>query len=311
MTCYFPVHGYRAKDGSGKIVSSPAMGYVDLPAVRACGYCSGCRLKNSGEWAMRIVHEAQLHQHNSFVTLTYATEHMPDDWSLHYSHVQDFNKALKSAVRRRLGSAAANAIRFYCAGEYGDKFGRPHWHLIYFGLEVHDKRPVDKNVRGDIIYASDFLSKIWKRGFVSVGSVTYESAFYCARYTMKKIYGDMANDHYEFVVPSTGEIIWRNPEFSKMSLKPGIGKAWFDKFYHTDVYRHDMVVLNGRKLKPPRYYDGQYEIICPDDMARIKVARAKEALKYVDDNTPDRLAVRYAVHKARISRLKRGVDNDT
>ena len=71
--------------------------------------------------------------------------------------------------------------------------------------------------------------------------MTFESAAYVARYIMKKITGRSAGAHYEHVCEQTGEITNRKPEFNKMSLKPGIGQGWYDKF-KDDVYPHDYVV---------------------------------------------------------------------
>lgn len=40
--------------------------HIALP----CGKCIGCRLEQSRQWAVRCVHEMQMHEDNSFVTLT-------------------------------------------------------------------------------------------------------------------------------------------------------------------------------------------------------------------------------------------------
>ena len=39
-----------------------------------------------------------------------------------------------------------------------------------------------------------------------------------------------------------------------MSLKPAIGKRWFDT-YKTDCYPSDFITQKGRKLRVPKYYD--------------------------------------------------------
>jgi hypothetical protein len=55
-----------------------------------CGQCIGCRLEYSRQWAMRCHHEASLHIFNSFITLTYDPEHLPQDGSL--KHLKEFNQ---------------------------------------------------------------------------------------------------------------------------------------------------------------------------------------------------------------------------
>lgn len=87
-----------------------------------------------------------------------------------------------------------------------------------------------------------------------------------------------------------------------MSLKPGLGKGWFDK-YHSDVFPRDEVIINGKKVRPPRYYDSQYEILYPDEMDEVREQRVIKALKTLDDNTPERLYVRETVQKSKLSRL--------
>ena len=64
-----------------------------------------------------------------------------------------------------------------------------------------------------------------------VGDVSFQSAGYVARYSLKKVNGDLAAAHYRRVDPDTGEVFDLVPEFAHMSLKPGIGASWFDRFY--------------------------------------------------------------------------------
>ena len=104
MACYHPMQGYRSaevtKNGKRKIVFSPQKGYIDLPVKVACGQCIGCRLERSRQWAVRCMHEASMHMFNSFVTLTYDDDHLPEYNSLNYKHFQDFMKRLISIVLR-------------------------------------------------------------------------------------------------------------------------------------------------------------------------------------------------------------------
>ena len=60
-------------------------------------------------------------------------------------------------------------------------------------------------------------------------------------------------------------------------------------------------------MKPPKYYDTQYEILYPDDMERIRIERKRLASLRKADNTPERLDVRRKVHESRIKLLKRDI----
>lgn len=128
-----------------------------------------------------------------------------------------------------------------------------------------------------------------------------------ARYIMKKQGGDHAGKKYiaEGVDYSTGEIMLE-PEYATMSLKPGIGQLWYERFGWTDCHAHDFVVMDGKRIKPPRYYDTLLERKDPDKLESIKQRRKQNRDQ---DVSPERLQVRYDVLKARLSTLVRRMEN--
>lgn len=304
MTCYYPLKGYRAKEpgpnGKRKIVFNFADGYVDLPIKVPCGQCIGCRLERSRQWALRCKYEAQLHDNNCFITLTYSDEHLPDDYSVDVRVFQLFMKRL----RKKYGSD----IRFFHCGEYGEKYGRPHYHAILFNMDFDDKILL-KIVNGQRIYTSDALLSLWPYGFNTVGDVTFQSAAYVARYCLKKLTGPDSEKAYDRIHPVTGELVRVKPEYATMSRRPGIGTAWF-KNYKRDVYPHDYVVHDGQKMRPPKFFDGLFEHDNPKEFGRLKGRRMSNARKHEWNNTSERLRVRETVKEAQISQLKRGLDND-
>jgi hypothetical protein len=179
-------------------------------------------------------------------------------------------------------------------GEYGDLQYRPHFHACIFNHDFSDKKFWKKTKSGSFLYTSNSLESLWPFGYSSIGDVTFESAAYCARYICKKVVGDEAKAHYldiAVVDESTGEVFEKKPEFTNMSRKPGIGYGWFEK-YCKSTYSRDSVVVRGREMKPPKYYDSKYELLYPDRYVTIKAQRVSNALKYAHDNTPERLAVR-------------------
>ncbi len=207
---------------------------------------------------------------------------------------------------KRLRKSVAVKIRFYHCGEYGEKYGRPHYHACIFGFSFPDKTPF-KNVNGETLYRSQHLEKLWPYGYSTIGNVTFRSAAYVARYLLKKITGDEAEAHYEYVNPETGEITQKAPEYTTMSRRPGIGTGWFRKF-QSDVYPSDEVIMNGKSMRPPKFYDGLYEIISPEEYKRIKRQRKAAAEKHSDDQTPERLKIRCQVQKSQIKLLPRKVE---
>jgi hypothetical protein len=121
---------------------------------------------------------------------------------------------------------------------------------------------------------------------------------------MKKVNGKNQDEHYETVNDFTGEITVRRPEFTKMSLKPGIGFDWYTK-WKDDVYPHDYVVVNGKKVRPPRFYDKKFKVEHPEDFEVIEFKRECSARERYEDNTDERLVVKEKVAKARLRQLKR------
>ena len=188
-------------------------------------------------------------------------------------------------------------------GEYSPINGLPHFHAIIFGHDWHDKVYHKTTGSGEKIYRSKLLEQIWTSGFSSTGEATFESAAYIARYCMAKVTGDAAKTHYRRI-DEQGEY-HLNPEYNKMSLKPGIGKGWLDK-YERDVYSFDSVIINGKECKPPKYYDKLFKAANPEEFEKLQYERIKQARERYEDNTDERLAVKQLVAQARINQLHRG-----
>ncbi len=299
MACYGPLDGWRSRtvneSGLRSVVFELKEGYHDLPVSLPCGQCVGCRLEKSRQWAMRCMHEASLNDENCFITLTHDDDHLPKWGSLDKSAFPKFMKRLR---KRHDGQS----IRYYHAGEYGDRFGRPHYHSCLFGFDFRDKVPWTS--RGDFpVWRSPELEELWPYGQSELGSVTFESAAYVARYITKKVTGARAEDYYS-VTLETGEVVHVQPEYATMSRKPGIGKEWFDKF-GCEVYAADSVIVRGKEMKPPRFYDGQHELVDPDGMARIK--RSRKRARNPDEERGKRLFARGEVAKARLNLKVGGV----
>lgn len=295
MACYHPLQAWRGRAGGPAVFCKP----VEYPAISLtlpCGQCVGCRLERSRQWAVRMMHEASLHADNCFVTFTYDPEHLPSDLSLNKRHFQLFMKRL----RKRFGK-----VRFFHCGEYGETTGRPHYHAILFGFQFPDLVFYSED-RGNRVFTSAVLDELWGYGECKIGSVSFESCAYVARYIMKKVTGDLADSFYSRVSVS-GELYSILPEYVTMSRRPGIAYDWFQKFGN-EVFPYDEVISRGFPSRPPRYYDSLLEVSEPSVFDSIKRKRIAEAAKHAEDQTPARLASRETCAKARVSFLKRTVD---
>lgn len=311
MACYYPLRAYRGhinpKTGKRAIVFNIQDGYRDMPIDLPCGRCIGCRLERSRQWAIRCVHEAQMHEDNCFITLTYENE--PEGGTLVFKDFQDFMKRLRS---RNNGTN----IRYYHCGEYGSKNDRPHYHACIFGYNFPDRVHALTRM-GNKLYTSELLDEIWGNGRTLIGEVTFESAAYVARYIMKKIMGKEAEGYnkYDVINFDTGEVEYeRSPEYTTMSRRPGIGKEWFEK-YKDDVYPDDFIVTisgkgKARKVRPPKYYDKIFDLEDPKELEKMKRKRKRLAKERELDNTEERLATRCKSAEIKVKKLIRSLENE-
>lgn len=216
------------------------------------------------EWKTRLILEGKMHECASFVTLTYAPEFLPADYSLSKRHAQTWLKRLRFVL-------GETRIRYFLCGEYGGERLRPHYHAIIFGYDFPDRTPWRRTGSGEISYRSELLEKTWNLGHAEVGTFTDSSAGYVAGYSVKKINGSEAADHYSRMNPDTGEVHTVQPEFVLMSSRPGIGKTWFDA-YRMDVEEATFVVINGQRKPTPRYFRRHLE---GRDLADKKLGRQR------------------------------------
>lgn len=270
-----------------------------------CGQCAECRLQRSRQWADRMMLEAQEHNNNYFVTLTYDNDNIPepqcDYHSLKVKDLQQFFKNLRQQTNLK--------FRYYACGEYGPLHLRPHYHIIMFGLDLDPDSFYEsfESGAGKTHYVSPDIQKAWHKGFTSISEVNWETCAYTARYVQKKLTGELSSFYDD------RDII---PPFSVMSRKPGIGRKYYDN-HKEDIYKNREIFIStdkgSRKLKPSRYYDKLYDLDYPDKSAKYK---SKLEKKIVDDYLlrksqsdltciEQNLAREYTI-KQRNNRLKRG-----
>ena len=202
MSCYHPLiaapSGEKTKLGKDKYKILGAA--EDFEEIRRnevgilipCGKCIGCRLDYSRRWADRMMLELETAGCGVFLTLTYDNDNilwLDDNESgekvgtLVKRDCQLFMKRL----RKYYGDLS---IRFFLAGEYGDKTKRPHYHCIFFGvslINIGDCIYFGKNELGQNYYTSENLTRIWSKGHVLVANVSWQTCAYVARYILSII----------------------------------------------------------------------------------------------------------------------------
>lgn len=236
--------------------------YVDKGQAHGCGQCLPCRINRRRVWTHRMILESMSHSSSTFVTLTYAPEHIPQghidkkgheykEWSLNPKHVQDFMKRLRKAY-------APLKLRQYIVGEYGEDTydkqgnfspGRPHFHIALFGYPFCHNRDLEgkpiigyKKVsleKNGLQYwkinqckcpPCTMIQEKWDYGFTQNGTLTIQAAGYCAGYMTKKFTNTRSKCSLGTIDDPCGICVACrinkkeiHPEFARMSNRPGIG----------------------------------------------------------------------------------------
>lgn len=346
MPCYHPIDAWihpDQKTDKGKRLLvfqyDPKFCSPTADIQLACGRCVGCRLSKSREWSVRCMHEASLYWDNCWLTLTMNEEYLstrPNPYSVQKGQKSEITKFLK-----RLRNKYGEGIRYFYCAEYGETCffcnqnqkrclcgnyypwrGRPHYHVCIFNHDFDDKQ-FFKTINGCHHYTSETLDEIWtdpetklNMGYATISELTADSAAYTARYSLKKITGDLAEQddpvtgirHYQRINPD-GEIVDLIPEYNNMSRGSkklqtgGIGKGWLDTF-PKEVLDNDAVLFKSLRIKPPRYYDQKLMLVDPFTVEENKELRVDKA-KSSPDNTPQRLATREYITIQRTQSLTR------
>ena len=295
-----------------------------------CGKCIGCRLAYSKNWATRAMLEAQNYEQNYFLTITYDDEHKPyenttfshetgeifcDDgtWNgtLKPEDMTLFMKRIRTHWKRKY---EAENIRFMYCGEYGGKTERPHYHAIMFNFPIKPEMLKFWKYNGlhEPLYICPELEKLWGKGYIVVGEVSWSSCAYVARYVTKKI-GLPANQEY---YAAKGQ----EPEYMRVSRMPGIGREWYE-MNKEQLHEFDQILMhkyNGEpiRVRPPKYYDKLYDLENPEEMEKLKRKRKRQgenAIKLKMKKTSlgpiEQLKIEEEQHKKQTAKLKRVIEN--
>lgn len=300
--------------------------YIEIP----CGQCIGCRLQRSREWANRMLMERETTEGAcSFVTLTYDDEHLPMSEGVEpiTGEVKEFGNLvledLQKFMKRLRRKYPETKIRYYAAGEYGEKTQRPHFHIILFGWFPEDAKFVRKGRKGEYnYYQSDILTELWPYGLHIVTDVTWESCAYTARYVVKKFTGPESYQYEEKNI---------KPPFVTMSTKPGIGYDYYmqhrELFENEEIKRFYISTDKGSiSFSKPRYFKKLEDIqsfipFSPETYIEVTSKHTKDTFGIMSDQEEERriielqtdleyfeeLAVQGLYKKQQTQILKRGM----
>lgn len=174
-----------------------------------CGKCIQCRRKRISEWSCKGMCELQTSKQAWFITLTYNEENYPEFGCLEKTEFQKFMKRFRKSMEPL-------KIRFIGCGEYGEKFHRPHYHLVIFLKEEKDYEFIRRKVEC-----------AWKRGFVSIRKANGGAVRYVCKYCAKDA------GEYSAIDGRTGEFIH---QFVLFSRRPGIGSEYYSNNWLEMLY---------------------------------------------------------------------------
>lgn len=297
MSCTRPLQAQQYDCPSAGITAIRFKGPDFQPNLELpCNKCLSCKLRKAKEWALRCWHESQMHEQNSFVTLTYADENLPAYQDLDHRDFQLFMKRLRKNTGRK--------ISFFMCGEYGDQTHRPHYHVLLFGYFPEDKK-FHRTQNGSRYYKSEFLDRCWRQGFTDTSNVSYKSAGYIARYTLKKqLPHDDIQDRYTYLDES-GNLQIRKFEYIRMSNNPAIGLSWIEKYADQTIQNDYVLDPDGNQCPVPRYYLNYLkDYVCEETAEKNQESRIEKA-RINPDNSPDRLRQKEICVKAKTQSLQR------
>lgn len=266
--------------------------------VVPCGKCELCRSDRRNDWSIRLaIHLMSCDYMPMFITLTYDDCNLPymcEDWftkavlpfscndfdetqemQKHWSAIvptlyrEDVSKFLKAYKRKY--HLTNDLFQYFGCGEYGDRFGRPHYHLLFFG-----DYELFKLYHDDSSIAEERLSRVWNKGRVHVGIAGYDGIHYVTKYCLKEQLDDLhplarppftiasnglgtnyinspngkkLRNRLEYISRNHDEIIGNCPWYDfndRQSLVDAL--TYFDKV----LPRFELILDDGRKVFMPR-----------------------------------------------------------
>jgi len=247
---------------------------TDLP----CGKCELCRVDIRYSKALRIMLEAESWPEKSyFITLTFNNENLGNgeldhnEWAQFLKNFrQKFCQAKYCLLRDRGGkrhgkeySKTFKKIKQVMCGEYGDTFGRKHFHGIIFNHNFSDLRPTGfYSKKGHPLHTSDSLRDCWSKGTVEVEPLTMDLALYVSAY-VTDVYDEPEANHGH-----------QKKQYGRFGHH--IGKAWVSQYWK-DVLVTGRVHTLEAQYPAPRYFLEYIKKEHPIEFAAFKVKKKLQA----------------------------------
>lgn len=228
--------------------SFTASNYVEIP----CGWCLNCRVDKRNFWADRAKFEYCDKLTASFVTLTSDNAHLSQQMfhafddnelvaTLDYSKVTKFIQRLRHFIKYHpelQGVLCQPDFSYIFVGEYGQQgelFDRPHFHVLFFGL--------------DFAFMKKYMEAEWRDGYIDVLPLLDGGITYVLKYMDKQLFGELAKQTYDV----------RGLARPKMHMSKSFGVKLFTK-YASDIIKNDYTypVEHGLRRPLSAYYKKKF-----------------------------------------------------
>lgn len=136
-----------------------------------CGHCVLCQSRKKKEWINRNMCESRLHKTSCFMTLTFSDDNLEKSI---FPTVQKFLKRLRKIYGK---------FRYFGCFEKGEKSGRPHFHILFYGFcpqKIKYKGIISRTI-------NEQMALIWRQGFVKVDALCPQTISYVCGYVQKKL----------------------------------------------------------------------------------------------------------------------------
>lgn len=199
------------------------------------------------EWVLRCMYENEDHDSSVFLTITYSNDNLPPGNKLVKRDLQNYIKRLRHLVP---------PFKYFACGEKGDRFGRPHFHLIMFGLsEMH----------------KEYMNIAWEKGFTYLGEVNVKSIQYVSKYLDKKALESAKNN----IDGRSSDLSIKNKPYFMVCSK-GLGLQHARRIVEQMIVHG--VTLNGVPMSIPRYFHKKLEL--PEGLRKDEIDRRESDLIY-------------------------------
>nr|WEY17963.1 MAG: replication initiation protein [Microvirus Sku126] len=244
-----------------------------------CRSCLACLNMSRYHWVKKLELEKLSWKYTYFITITYNDDNLPDE--LKVRDLQNFIKYLRKLI-------APAKLRYFGAGEYGNKTKRPHYHIIIF-TDYEFSLSYLKSTKSGLLYSCELMEKAWKhKGYIWVAFDFNSASFaYVATYSNKNFLKQYQNQ------------IVKDFNYCKNTIYSNDELSGFNKYVIVDSLVSNIIFSKSEFLifsKKPPLGSMQKSIKSPSSL--LKWLDKENDKKYIDRYETNADGKKYAIWKA-------------